>query len=195
MKMTSERPVLLLDIDGVLNLFPHFLEDRVTRQTQRQSALLSSTQKQPYSLDIPLDAADLVDQLADYFELHWYTMWNEHARAVFTPLAGIRQQFDHFECDWVGGLDALNATDTPEWMRKAIWVAKTPLIPEHVGDRPFVWVDDDTTPVDSLWLEAHPEVGEFLLITVEPHSGLTQDTVNEAIAWAQSLALKEEVAS
>ena len=127
--------------------------------------------------------------------MRWYTMWNEHARRTFAPLAGIRQDFDHYECDWVEGRMLLEDMKTPEWLLRMLWVAKTPFIPQHLNGRPFCWVDDDSGPADEMWLENHPDVGEFRLITVEPHVGLTQDTVNEAIAWAQALALKEEVAS
>lgn len=196
MTTTDERPVLLLDVDGVLNLLPNRDEGAlITRQTQLQTARLHDEQLAAYRLNIPVDAQHLVGQLAEHFDLRWYTMWNEHARQVFAPLAGITHEFDHLQCDWTLGRDVLDIAGTPQWMKSRVWVAKTPLIESHLGSRPFVWIDDDTTEYDTLWLENHTDVGEFLIITVRSHSGLTQDTVNEAIAWAQALASQEKVAS
>lgn len=200
MTATDERPVLLLDIDGVLNLFPRYtieggaVIDRVTRQTDRHRVRLDEDQKSTYLLNIPADAHALVTQLAEHFDVHWYTMWNSAADAVFAQVANL-PTFPYFECDWVDGRKAYDRIWAPEWMRKYIWIAKTPLIPGYVGSRPFVWIDDDTGPVDTLWLSDQPALGEFSIITVEPHIGLTQAVVDEAIEWARSLTTEEDLAS
>jgi hypothetical protein len=202
MNTSPERPVLLLDIDGVLNLFPArwTLAGRVKgtgpeiREHDTHRVLLDDDQTVPYMLRIPQDTPSLVAQLTEHFDIHWYTMWNTSANRVFAPLAGL-PEFPHFECDWVAGREEFDAARSPEWMRKYIWIAKTPLIPGFLGDRPFLWIDDDTSEVDTLWLESHPGVGVFQLITVKPHSGLTQAVVDEAIEWARSLTIQEEQAS
>jgi hypothetical protein len=189
----NQKPVLLLDIDGVLNLFPDWVNDLpISRPTLKERANLSGN---IYGLNIPLDAADLIDQLSTEFDMRWYTMWNQHARSVFTPTAGIRQEFDHFTCDHMAGRDVLRSQGMQWFEETGIWIAKTPLIPGYLGDRPFVWIDDDTSDVDRVWLEAQPGIGDHLLITVDPHEGMTQEHVHKALAWAQTLALMEEVAS
>jgi hypothetical protein len=199
MNATPERPVMLLDIDGVLNLFPSYgitrdADELVTRQTARHAVLLSDDQTAPYRLSIPNDLPALVTQLGEHFDIHWYTMWNDYANRVFSPLAGL-PEFPHFECDWFAGQEAYDKVWSPDWFRKYIWIAKTPLVPRYVGSRPFVWIDDDVTEVDTLWLEQHPAIGEFRIIAVKPHTGLTQAVVDEAIEWARSLTMQEEVAS
>jgi hypothetical protein len=202
MMKTDERPVLLLDIDGVLNLFPQprTMAERVKgtapemREHEVHRVRLDDYQTVPYMIRIPSDLPSLIAQLSEHFDIHWYTMWNESANRVFAPLAGV-PTFPHFECDWVAGREEFEAARSPEWMRKHIWIAKTPLIPGYVGSRPFLWVDDDSNEVDTLWLESHPGVGAFQLITVESHSGLTQAVVDEAVEWARSLTIQEEQAS
>jgi hypothetical protein len=214
MNMTPERPVLLLDIDGVLNLLPQavFPEKTekgalgggllpvqpeylpITRPHSEHLVYLSPEQKFPYLVSIADDTAFLVNQLVEHFDIHWYTMWNESAAAVFAPLAGL-PEFPHFECDWSDGEDVLHKSNTPKWLRKLVWTAKTPLIEGHLGTRPFVWVDDGSNDADALYLEEHANVGEFMLLTVEAHTGLTQNVVNAAIEWARSLTMQEEVAS
>jgi hypothetical protein len=46
-----------------------------------------------------------------------------------------------------------------------------------------------------MYLETYATVGPFRIITVASHNGLTQAVVDEAIEWAQSLTIQEEVAS
>lgn len=192
------KPYLLLDIDGVLNLFPSFSSDaQVKRPVARHRAVIERANMQEgvkelaYGVNIPLDAAALIAQLSDHFEIRWYTMWNEHAARVFAPLAGI-PDFDYFEADHREGLLALLRRNQG-FMRDRLWLAKTPLIPDYVGDRPFVWVDDDTRAIDTDWLQDQG-LTQFQIITVEPHSGLTQEVVDLAIAWATTLThINQEV--
>lgn len=196
----TDKPILLLDIDGVLNLFPRALTigQRVKgepypeiRDHAVHRVTLHDEQTRPYMIRIPDDAPALIAQLVEHFDIRWYTMWNEAANRVFAPLAGI-PEFEHFECDWTSGRMVYFASGAPEWMDKFIWVAKTPLIEGYVGDRPFVWIDDDSDPVDTMYLNDHANVGSFHLITVEPHTGLTQAVVDEAIDWARTLAKPPE---
>jgi hypothetical protein len=205
MTNTDERPVLLLDIDGVLNLFPKPLDlharvkgtasaNSVEREHDVHRVVLDAAQIHPYTVRIPADLPSLIAQLSEHYDIHWYTMWNASANRVFAPLAGI-PEFPHFQCDWIAGEIAFEDAESPWWMRKHIWIAKTPLIPGFVGSRPFLWIDDDSNEVDTMWLEAHPGVGNFQLITVPPHTGLTQAVVDEAIEWARSLTIQEEYAS
>jgi len=202
---TQERPVLLLDIDGVGNLFPPTLWDEkgkriinsqpVTREHIVHRASLDDFQTSPYCLRIPTDLPELVAQLREHFDVHWYTMWNEAAVRVFGPLAGL-PAMPYFECDWIEGREILHDSGAPDWMRKEVWVAKTPLIEKHIGQRPFCWIDDDSNPADIWYLDDYAEVGPFRLITVEPETGLTQAVVDEALAWAAGrLSPLEEIAS
>lgn len=192
----DEKPILLLDIDGVCNLFPRALTTAKRakgepypeiREHDVHRVTLSDEQEHPYMLRIARDLPDLVSQLQEHFEVRWYTMWNDAADRVFAPLAGL-PALDYFECDWDAGRVAYRRTDAPAWMDKHIWIAKTPLIEGYLGDRPFVWIDDDSGPADGMYLDNHAEVGDYLLLTVEPHLGLTQAVVDEAIDWARTLA-------
>lgn len=203
---TQERPVLLLDIDGVLNLIPRPLWDEKGKRVinhepiardhvEHRTTIYDEGLVTPYRLRIPADAVALVSQLAEVFDIHWYTMWNEAAVRVFGPLAGL-PAMPYFECDWFEGGRAMDASGAPDWMRKELWKAKTPLIEKHIGQRPFCWIDDDTNPADIWYLDDYAEVGPFRLITVEPETGLTQAVVDEALAWAAGrLSPLEEIAS
>lgn len=199
-KTMTTKPALLLDIDGVCNLFP-----RALTSTQRAKGepypeirdhgvhrvTLSDEQTHPYMLRIPSDLPGLVSQLAEHFDIHWYTMWNDSANRVFAPLAGI-PEFPVLECDWEDGRvqywKRTMGQQTPLGLLKQVWIAKTPLIEQHLGDRPFVWVDDDSSGYDDFYLDNYAEVGPHHLITVTPHTGLTQAVVDEAIDWARTLA-------
>lgn len=196
----TEKPVLLLDVDGVLNLLPGWGKQkvRVTRDHRMERLWLDEPSltdpDKPLSMQIriPLDAPALVEQLAEHFDIHWFTMWNEDARNVFAPLAGL-PDFPMLRADWNLGLDVFDAlTPRPNTtLRREVWVGKTPLIEGHLGTRPWVWIDDDATRTDDWWLAKYAAVGEHLIIPVKPHEGLTQHTVDKAIAWAQAHALSE----
>ena len=207
MTNTEERPVLLLDIDGVLNLFPQRLSmgahlkgtltnapSHTLRDHTAHRVRLDDDQEHPYMIRIPTDVASLVSQLQEHFDVHWYTMWNVSADAVFAPMAGL-PSMPYLLCDWTLGQEILTESGAPVWLRREVWRAKTPLIETHIGQRPFCWIDDDTTAADDLYLETYATVGPFRIITVASHNGLTQAVVDEAIEWAQSLTIKEEVAS
>lgn len=170
--MLEEKPVLLLDVDGVLNLFggkaPVWYSRPVTHKVVNG-----------YPINFPRDIPEILDRLAEHFEIIWYTMWNERAPLDFAPAFGL-PRFRHLECDWDFG--AMLSRAYPEFR---LWTPKTPLIPEYLAGRPFVWVDDDTTADDERWLREHPEVGDFLLITPSPREGLTHADVDRAIRWAE----------
>jgi hypothetical protein len=191
------KPVLLLDIDGVLNLFPGWWDG--TPVTRPVSPARARVGEHLYGLQIPTDAPDLLDQLDEHFDLRWYTMWNQNAWR-FAEAAGLRQRFGHYTCSYESGKNVLMAwadgdEDEYDTLTRLLWTPKTPLIPGYLGSRPFVWIDDDTTLHDDMWLSAQPNIGDFLLITTEPHEGMTQKHVDNAIAWAQSLVLREEKVS
>ncbi len=193
--MTPQKPILLLDIDGVLNLFPSWIDSYAVTRPVNVTAV--TVGENTYRLSIPLDTADLIDQLAEGFDLRWYTMWNHNA-PVFAEAAGLRQSFGHYTCDYLRGRTVLTAwanNDPAELdvLMHTLWTPKTPLIPGYVGSRPFVWIDDDTSIYDDMWLSAQRGIGDFLIITTDSHVGMTQAHVNNALAWAQSLTLREDM--
>ena len=158
-----DRPLLLLDVDGVISLFGFeagqppegrfLLVDGILH-------LLSAT------------AGEHLRLLADHFELVWCSGWEEkaneylvHALSLPTPLPTLT--FDH-EVRLVGAHWKLGAVE------------------RYTGpDRSVAWIDDALDEDCEVWAAARP--GPTLLVETEPAVGLTGDQVAELVSWARAL--------
>lgn len=181
------KPILLLDIDGVLNLLPRKWGygdkfEPITEPYRRER--IGAGDGLAYMVNIPVDVADLVAQLQTEFSIKWFTMWNYDACDRFAPVAGL-PHFEHYHVDWAMGREILAQQGYTLQEIRRIWVAKTPMIPAYLGDRPFVWIDDDTTAADTDYLVTQG-LTDFRIITVEPNAGLTQTVVDNALTWARA---------
>lgn len=162
----AERPLLLLDVDGVLNpLRPP------SADFQRHECLVGER-----SYHVHLNPGHGVELLKLAEEtgarLVWATTWGHAAN------------------EWIGpriGLPELPAVAVPMAPTRIIgpWgeMFKTPHVAAYVQGRPFVWFDDHTGGDDEEYLRAHPGVGEFLLVHVDPRHGLTPGDLALARKW------------
>lgn len=156
-----DKPLLLLDIDGVLNpLCKHCPEGYETR---------------PYVLDgrafeLLLNPAHgpWLGELAEAFELHWATSWEDSANEAVAPLLGLPR------LPYVTFPDPSSANLT--------W--KLPTISQYVGDRPCAWVDDDIHRDALLWAQLRPST---LIVTTNPGIGLERAHVDELLSFAAEL--------
>ncbi|MFC6082578.1 HAD domain-containing protein [Sphaerisporangium aureirubrum] len=165
----TKRPLVLLDVDGVLNparrpTMRHRRHD-VTLDGRTYRVLLNARHG-PKLLALAAGAeADLV----------WATTWEEHANAEIAPRLGLPPlPVIHVTGDL--------GTRTGEHF-------KTRHVAEYVAGRPFVWFDDSLRPPDWQYLMDHPGVGEFLLVEVDPQTGLTDGHLARAREWLTGRAL------
>lgn len=157
----TERPLLLIDVDGVISLWGwpgpappgawalvdgigHFLSARAARRLR---------------------------ELGDCFELVWCTGWEERANEHLPFLVGL------------GPLPHLAFDRTPTGAY-AHW--KLAAIDLHAGpDRPVAWVDDALDVECHAWAAARP--GPTLLVTTSPAEGFTASQAAQLQAWAAAL--------
>jgi HAD domain in Swiss Army Knife RNA repair proteins len=153
------RPLLFMDVDGVLNPFPDtppgfdeldlFPEDR-----------------EPVRLH-PAHG-DWLRELAEVFDVVWATGWGEDANSRLCPHFGL----EPFE------LLALPAVPfTAE--------EKVPAVAACAGVRPAAWVDDLLGPAARAWAAARES--PTLLVEVDSETGLTRPAVDRLLAWARAL--------
>ncbi|WP_367326219.1 HAD domain-containing protein [Streptomyces sp. HUAS ZL42] len=104
-------------------------------------------------------------------ELVWATTWLDDANACVAP--------------WLG-LPALPVVDWPEEPRDAPLYSgphwKTRPLVAWAGGRPFVWLDDEITTADRIWVAAH-HPGRALLHRVDHRSGLTEADFAAVREW------------
>jgi len=169
MRRTANRPLLLLDIDGVISLWGF-------EAGGRPPGCFCSVDGIAHFLSG--SAAGHLTRLATSFELAWCSGWEEKANEHLPHLLGLGE-----------GLRALPtlrfaagpaAADAPRH-----W--KLGAIDAHAGpQRPLAWVDDAHDGSCRQWAARRP--GPTLLVTTHPAVGLTDGHVAELQRWARDVA-------
>ena len=162
-------PLILLDVDGVLN--PHL------RPGREWDTHLVEGPDQSYKVILNADHGPALLTLAEQTgaELVWATTWEEMANRSIGPLIGLPEL----------PVIPVSSGDGPV---SSPWInSKTAAVAEYVKGRPFVWFDDDLSRDDTTWLKAHDGVGAFRIIHVGGRHGLTDRHITQAGTWLRAL--------
>jgi hypothetical protein len=163
-----DRPLLLVDIDGVISLFgfdPASPPAGSWQIVDGVAHLLSAT------------AGEHLQKLAAAFELAWCSGWEEKANEYLPHALGLPESFPHLSF----------APAVPE--TRGHW--KLAAIERYAGStRPVAWIDDAHDERCQSWALERP--GPTLLVTTHPASGLTEDQVAELLRWAAAQAVVTE---
>jgi hypothetical protein len=159
-----DTPLVLLDVDGVLNPLqrsPGYQRYRATPNGITYRLLLNPRH------------GPLLTGLAEATgaELVWATYWVDSAN------------------DWIGprvGLPYLRSIPIPPRDPRFSyggWKARH--VAEWIGERPFVWLEDELDVPDAL--ASGPQLGPHLIVPVDPQEGLTDHHVEQAHGWLEQL--------
>lgn len=154
-ELNDTKPLLLLDVDGVLIPYAapeqpagfeqHILQDELVWLAPHHGAWLRP--------------------LCDRFELVWATGWEHHADQLIAPILGLPQlPVIEFERDTSGRF------------------TKLPVLARFAADRPLVWVDDELTDAARAW--AAGRAARTLLLDSDPAIGLNEELVAAIAAFA-----------
>ncbi|GAA4576784.1 HAD domain-containing protein [Planotetraspora kaengkrachanensis] len=162
------KPLLLLDVDGVLNP-----SRRSSLRYRRHNCVVDGGL---YRLLLDRRHGPLLLSLArdTNAELVWATTWEEHANVEIAPRVGLPR------------LPVIRVTGDP--VSKAGEHFKTRPVADYVDGRPFVWFDDGLTTADDDYLRAHEGVGDFLLVHVDARHGLDGNHLAQAREWLTGTA-------
>ena len=157
------RPLLLVDIDGVISLFG-FDHGRLPE------GRFVAVDGIPHFLST--DAADQLRALSGEFELVWCSGWEEKADEHLPLALGLPAGWAHLSFEGDGNGEGRH------------W--KLASIDRYAGKRALAWVDDAHDDSCHAWAAARS--APTLLVTTDPAQGLTQAHTATLTAWARGLA-------
>jgi len=161
----SEKPVLFVDVDGVISLF----------------GFPPSTEAAPgpfHWVDgvahcIPTEAGRRLERLAGGFELVWATGWEQKANEHLPFI--LKLSFRELPCLTFDGRAVFGSS---HW--------KLDAIDAYAKGRPAAWIDDNIEDAGKLWaLEREPPT---LLVQTRCAVGMTDEHVEQLLAWADEVA-------
>jgi hypothetical protein len=165
----GERPLLLLEVDGVLFLSPlaaspppgrvHFLEGG--------------------ELWVPDRVTELLRRLETRFDLVWATAEGHFANRDLRRLFGLQGKVPVMELEGRGRVPAADR--------------KIRTVQSHSAERPIAWVADAFSPAAHRW--ANRRRPSTLLLEVERGAGLSQDHAATLMEWADALEAGAERAA
>jgi class 3 adenylate cyclase len=153
------RPVLAVDVDGVISLFGF---DEPLEQAPGDVVLVDGI-----AHCISRAAGERLVRLSNYYDLIWATGWEERANEHLPLLLGLPGELPYLT---FGG----NAR-----FGSAHW--KLDAIDAYAGDRPLAWIDDNLDEHCHTW--AASRTAPTLLVETEPSRGLEEAHVDALIAW------------
>jgi len=177
-----QRPLLLVDIDGVLSLFgprDHGAESAVEPACAGAGGDEAPLSGSFHAIDgIPhflssTAAANLLS-LEPFFELVWASGWEEKANEYLPHLLGLPSALPYI---------SFSAHENASRSPHAHW--KLQSIAAYVGERPMAWIDDAHSPACHEWASAR--AAPTLLVSTAPEQGLTAKEAGLLLQWAEAV--------
>jgi hypothetical protein len=159
--MADERPVLAVDVDGVISLFGF---DAPIEDLGGRFHLIDGM-----AHCISDVAGAQLRRLAEVYELVWATGWEDRANDHLPRILGLPE-----------GLPCLRF-DGRARFGTAHW--KVEAIDEYAGARPLAWIDDSLDKSCRAW--AASRGAPTLLVPTESHVGITDAHTEALLSWAR----------
>ncbi len=155
------KPVLFVDVDGVLSLFGFDPAGELPGPFHWIDGIAHC---------IPPASGPLLVRLAESFELVWATGWEEKANEYLPQILDLPFR----------DLPSLTF-DGRARFGSSHW--KVEAIDEYARGRPAAWIDDNMD--DSVLLWQRGRKAPTLLVETKPATGITDDHVEQLLAWAR----------
>lgn len=155
-----DRPLLAVDIDGVISLFG-FEERPAHTQVQLVDGV-------PHCISLP--CGDRLLRLSETFELVWASGWEDKANFYLPHILGL-PELPHI------GFDVAPRSGGAHW--------KLAALEAHAGERAIAWIDDNFDESCFRWAEERSE--PTLLVPTETHLGLEEAQVEALVLWANAI--------
>ena len=161
----ARKPVLFVDVDGVISLFGFPLSGAELPGPFHWVDGIAHC--------ISTGCGKRLERLAERYELVWATGWEEKANEYLPFL--LELSFRDLPVLTFG---------TRAVFGSAHW--KLEAIEDYAGDRPAAWIDDNLDDECQAWAAARE--APTLLIPTDSAIGMTDEHVEELLAWADEVA-------
>jgi hypothetical protein len=175
----GDRPLLMVDIDGVISLFGA-PGQTVSTPRPGDSALPTRPTGSFHAIDglphfLSSVAAEHLLTLSEDFDLVWASGWEEKAEEYLPRLLSLPAglPFLHFDRSQGAGRSIAG-----HWKLEAI--------DTYAGTRPLAWIDDAFDESCHAWSDARS--APTLLVQTIPARGLTASEAQQLIMWAREMA-------
>ena len=186
----AEKPLLMVDIDGVISLFgfagqPPWVERQSAQSADQGSQELAheiafhTVEGIPHCLS--RTAAAHLLELAANFELVWASGWEERAEEHLPSLLGLPAGLPFLRFERMTGpppTREIGSTNNAHW--------KLAAIESYAGTRPLAWIDDSFNEACHEWARTRP--APTLLVQTSPERGLTSTEASQLTDWARALS-------
>jgi hypothetical protein len=157
-----ERPILALDVDGVISLFG--FEGPIGDAPGRFHLINGMAHC------IPDGIGQMLERLSPHYEIVWATGWEDRANERLPEILGLPGELPFLT------FDGQARFGTAHWKIEAI--------DRYAENRPLAWVDDSIDGTCRAW--AGGRNAPTLLVATESDVGLTEDQVETLLAWARA---------
>jgi hypothetical protein len=160
--MDDQRPILALDVDGVISLFGF-------------QGPLEEAPGKFHLIDgmahcIPHGIHERLRRLADHYEIVWATGWEERANDWLPEILGLPGELPFLT------FDGRARFGSAHWKIEAI--------DAYAGDRPLAWIDDCIDQSCHAW--AVERSAPTLLVPTESDLGLTEKHMETLLDWVRA---------
>jgi HAD domain in Swiss Army Knife RNA repair proteins len=160
----TTRPILFVDVDGVLSLFGF------TPDIRELPGPLHWVDGVAHC--IPPAVGPRLVRLAEDFELVWATGWEDRANEHLPYLLKLP-----FATLPVLRFDGRAVFGSAHW--------KLDAIDEYAADRPAAWIDDNIDEACKAWADSRE--APTLIVETLPAIGLTDEHVDDLLDWAEGI--------
>lgn len=181
------KPVLLLDVDGVLAPFGAGPDKLHTHAEHSVDAI---------SVWLHRDLKDMMQRLVQSFALIWGTMWENRANEHLLEPMGLEDPLEFIEF-WRAVPGVEQHMNHVTYTDKSIQSWKLPWIREWARQdgRPCVWIDDEALEDATEWAVKRTEGGiPALVIRTNPALGFIDEHLEELEAWAEKVTAEQKTA-
>jgi hypothetical protein len=174
----SARPLLLVDVDGVLAVIDGYGDPRTEVV---EVTFEAEFEARGFPILVPTGTRERFATLETLFDCVWATSREHHAPESLSPTLGFGAGWPVIQV-WEGASD-IGTMKLPAIQRFAD-------LPEN-RDRPLAWIDDDLEPDAFEWAALRTRGGaSTLMVRPDPDSGITKLHYDELVTFAEECSTR-----